>query len=121
MQVVIHADDFRAYEAAVAGVDRGKLRPPATGGATRQASVLKGIEALEGEGFDSVLIHDAARPFVTPALIEDAIAAALAHGAAVPGAPVVDTIVGVADGAIAATPDRPLSGPCRRRRLSAST
>ncbi len=106
VQVVIHADDRAAYEAAVAGIGAAKLRPPVTGGATRQASVLKGLQALEGAGFEVVLIHDAARPFVRPGLVDAAIAAALAHGAAVPGAPVVDTIVGVAEGAIAATPDR---------------
>jgi 2-C-methyl-D-erythritol 4-phosphate cytidylyltransferase/2-C-methyl-D-erythritol 2,4-cyclodiphosphate synthase len=105
VQAVIHADDGEAYAAAVPAAD-GKLLPPAIGGATRQASVLAGLEALAGQGCDVVLIHDAARPFASPALIEAAIGAALAHGAAVPGAPVVDTVVAVSDGAIAATPDR---------------
>ncbi len=106
VQVVIHADDVASYEAVIAGMGFTKLRPPVTGGATRQASVLRGLEALQDAGVDIVLIHDAARPFVTSTVIDAAIEAALAHGAAVPGAAVVDTIVGVAEGAIVATPER---------------
>jgi 2-C-methyl-D-erythritol 4-phosphate cytidylyltransferase / 2-C-methyl-D-erythritol 2,4-cyclodiphosphate synthase len=102
---VIHADDAELYAACAAG-SWTKLRPPVAGGATRQASVLAGLEALAGDPPDVVLIHDAARPSATPALIDRAIAAAQAHGAAVPGAPVTDTIVGVEGGAVASTPER---------------
>jgi 2-C-methyl-D-erythritol 4-phosphate cytidylyltransferase/2-C-methyl-D-erythritol 2,4-cyclodiphosphate synthase len=45
------------------------------GGATRQASVRAGLEALEKERPNVVLVHDAARPFTSPALISRAIAA----------------------------------------------
>jgi 2-C-methyl-D-erythritol 4-phosphate cytidylyltransferase/2-C-methyl-D-erythritol 2,4-cyclodiphosphate synthase len=68
--------------------------------------VLAGLEALAAGKPDVVLIHDAARPFVLDGMIDAAIAAAREHGAAVPGAVVTDTIVGVSDGAIASTPDR---------------
>jgi 2-C-methyl-D-erythritol 4-phosphate cytidylyltransferase/2-C-methyl-D-erythritol 2,4-cyclodiphosphate synthase len=62
---------------------------------------------LADQSPDIVLIHDAARPFVSPAVIERAIAAAQLTGAAVPVAPVVDTIKVVDDnGHVAATPDR---------------
>jgi 2-C-methyl-D-erythritol 4-phosphate cytidylyltransferase/2-C-methyl-D-erythritol 2,4-cyclodiphosphate synthase len=105
VQVVIHADDRALYEKAV-GSSQQKLLPPATGGATRQASVLAGLEALAGQSVDVVLIHDAARPFASPALIGRAIAAAVAHGAAVPGAAVTDTIATVEDGCVGLTPDR---------------
>jgi len=107
-QVVIHPEDEAAYARAVAGLLPSKLRPPVAGGATRQASVLNGLEALAGSGVDIVLIHDAARPFVRPTLIDAAVTAAAAHGAAVPGAPLADTIVAVEHGAVAATPDRAL-------------
>ena len=40
--------------------------PPRPGGASRQQSVLNGLEALAGEAPDFVAIHDAARPFVRP-------------------------------------------------------
>jgi 2-C-methyl-D-erythritol 4-phosphate cytidylyltransferase / 2-C-methyl-D-erythritol 2,4-cyclodiphosphate synthase len=100
---VIHPDDAALYAASVRHPAR--LSPPVHGGATRQASVLAGLEALAAGKPDIVLIHDAARPFASADLITRAIAAA-AHGAAVPGAVVTDTIVGVEEGAIASTPDR---------------
>jgi 2-C-methyl-D-erythritol 4-phosphate cytidylyltransferase / 2-C-methyl-D-erythritol 2,4-cyclodiphosphate synthase len=101
---VIHPDDTVLYAAATAGLGPALL-PPALGGATRQASVLAGLEAFVAASPDIVLIHDAARPFCSPGLIDRAITAA-AQGAAVPGAAVTDTIVGVTEGAITAAPDR---------------
>ena len=68
------------------------LLPPAFGGATRQVSVRAGLEALAKAPPEIVLIHDAARPFVSSALVVRAIEAARSHGAAVPGVPVNDTI-----------------------------
>jgi 2-C-methyl-D-erythritol 4-phosphate cytidylyltransferase/2-C-methyl-D-erythritol 2,4-cyclodiphosphate synthase len=54
-----------------------------------------------------VLIHDAARPFVTESLITAAIAAGLEHGAAVPGTRLADTVKAVdAAETVTATPDR---------------
>ena len=77
-----------------------------TGGATRQASVRAGLAALAAHRPDVVLIHDAARPFASPALVSRAILAG-SRGAAVPGVPVTDTIKAV-DGAetVEATVDR---------------
>ncbi|SEC06484.1 2-C-methyl-D-erythritol 2,4-cyclodiphosphate synthase [Rhizobiales bacterium GAS191] len=93
--VVIHRDDTARYAAIAASIAADSpdfLLAPAFGGATRQASVRAGLEALKGTAPDIVLIHDAARPFVSPALIGRAIDAALKHGAAVPGVAVTDTI-----------------------------
>jgi 2-C-methyl-D-erythritol 4-phosphate cytidylyltransferase/2-C-methyl-D-erythritol 2,4-cyclodiphosphate synthase len=90
VQPVIHAQDEEAFHAATAGLKA--LRPPVWGGATRQASVRAGLEALRGSAPDLVLIHDAARPFLTGALITRAIAAAQEHGAAVPAIAVADTV-----------------------------
>lgn len=74
------------------------------GGATRADSVRSGLAAAEGE---LVAIHDAARPFVSEAVITAVLTAAAADGAAAPAVPVKDTIK-IADGAgrVAATPDR---------------
>ncbi|HMA70889.1 MAG TPA: bifunctional 2-C-methyl-D-erythritol 4-phosphate cytidylyltransferase/2-C-methyl-D-erythritol 2,4-cyclodiphosphate synthase [Xanthobacteraceae bacterium] len=88
VQPVIHRDDAAAFAEATAGL---KLRAAAFGGATRQMSVRSGLEALEKERPRVVLVHDAARPFTSPALISRAIAAG-AGGAAVPGLAVTDTI-----------------------------
>ncbi|MBZ4664931.1 2-C-methyl-D-erythritol 4-phosphate cytidylyltransferase [Mahella sp.] len=62
------------------------------GGPERQYSVLNGLKALNNEDPDIVVIHDGARPMVTPKLIEDSIEAASKFGAAVAAVPVKDTI-----------------------------
>ena len=107
--VVIHRDDIALYEAAVADASpqaRAKLAAPAFGGATRQASVRAGVEALGGE-IDVALVHDAARPFFSPALAARVIEAAGRIGGAVPGLAVTDTIKEI-DGAgrVTNTPQR---------------
>ena len=90
MQPVIHAQDAEAFRAATAGLLQSLS--PVSGGATRQASVRAGLEALRATRPDFVLIHDAARPFLTGALITRAIDAAAEHRAAVPAVPVADTV-----------------------------
>lgn len=103
IQVVIHADDRAEFATATNGLD---LRAPVTGGATRQASVLAGLEALGDTRPDIVLIHDAARPFIDQALIARAIAAGK-NGAAIPAIAISDTVKAVdGSGRITATPDR---------------
>jgi 2-C-methyl-D-erythritol 4-phosphate cytidylyltransferase / 2-C-methyl-D-erythritol 2,4-cyclodiphosphate synthase len=80
---------------------------PAQGGATRQASVHAGLEALVPQKPKIVLIHDAARPFVSPALISRAIEAARRTGAAIPAIAVADTIKLIGEsGDVEATPER---------------
>jgi 2-C-methyl-D-erythritol 4-phosphate cytidylyltransferase / 2-C-methyl-D-erythritol 2,4-cyclodiphosphate synthase len=61
------------------------------GGATRQASVACGVAAL-AEAAEYVLVHDAARPFVTPEVIERALDAAIEAGAAIVALPATDTV-----------------------------
>lgn len=61
------------------------------GGADRQASVYAGLAAVPSST-DLVLVHDGARPLVTPEIVRAAIAAAVAEGAAVVAIPVTDTI-----------------------------
>jgi len=89
VQPVIHPDDAKLFDAAAAGL---RALPPVHGGATRQASVRAGLEALDGSAPDIVLIHDAARPFLTGDLISRAIIAGKTHGAAVPAVAVADTV-----------------------------
>jgi 2-C-methyl-D-erythritol 4-phosphate cytidylyltransferase/2-C-methyl-D-erythritol 2,4-cyclodiphosphate synthase len=108
--VVIHPDDRAHYEAAVAGLSpaaQAVIGPPSVGGATRQASVRAGLEALAAAAPEIVLIHDAARPFPSPALIARAVEAAVAHGATAPGVSLSDTVKQVdASGQVLATPPR---------------
>ncbi len=76
------------------------------GGAQRALSVRAGVELL-GPAYRYVLVHDAARPLVTPELIRRAVTAVEQHGAVVAAIPVVDTIKQVTlDGRVVATPDR---------------
>lgn len=91
IQAVIHPEDAEAYEAAATGLP--KLLPAISGGATRQASVLAGLEALAGSGApELVLIHDGARPFVSHRLISDCLAALASHDGALTALPLTDTI-----------------------------
>ena len=104
VQAVIHPDDRGSYEAAAKGL---RLLPPVSGGATRQASVRAGLEALSARAPDIVLVHDAARPFCSAELVSRAIAACGETGAAIPALEVTDTIKRVdAGGHVAGTIDR---------------
>jgi 2-C-methyl-D-erythritol 4-phosphate cytidylyltransferase/2-C-methyl-D-erythritol 2,4-cyclodiphosphate synthase len=104
VQPVLNPDDAAIFNEAVSDM---RYQPPANGGATRQASVRAGLEALAGQSPDVVLIHDAARPFVTAAVISRAIDAASLTGAAVPAIAVTDTIKLIGDGGhVEGTPER---------------
>ena len=93
VQPVIGNADAEAFRAATADMKTDmKTLAPVPGGATRQASVRAGLEALAARSPALVLIHDAARPFLTSDLIDRAIAAGKATGAAVPGIAVADTV-----------------------------
>ena len=80
------------------------------GGATRQASVAAGVRHLDAidptGGERPVLIHDGARPLVSPALVEAVAAAVVRHGAAIPVLPVAETLKRVGDGMVHETVDR---------------
>ena len=73
------------------------------GGATRQDSVRRGLEALEAHAPDIVLVHDAARPFLPEETVPALLAALTSHRGAIPAVPVADTLKRVAGGSIVAT------------------
>jgi 2-C-methyl-D-erythritol 4-phosphate cytidylyltransferase/2-C-methyl-D-erythritol 2,4-cyclodiphosphate synthase len=89
VRIVIRAEDRALYQAAVQGLD---LPPPVIGGADRQASVRLGLEALEAQAPNVVLIHDAARPFVPQATISAVLAAIEPGLGAIAAVPVADTL-----------------------------
>ncbi len=106
VQVVIHAADAQLYRDCVPA-NAGKVAPPVFGGATRQASVLAGLEALGPLKPDLVLIHDAARPFVTAETVTRIIQALGTELGAIAAVPLADTLKRAAsDGTIAETTDR---------------
>ena len=102
--LVAGADEIGRCEALCAERGLRKVRRIVAGGAERQQSVRRGLEAASGEW---VLVHDAVRPLVTAEAVRRCMAEAVRTGAAVLAVPVKDTIKAVDEaGRIAATPDR---------------
>ena len=86
---VISPEMQEHYQQAIEGLSSARLLPWVAGGADRAGSVLAGLEALAADPPDRVLIHDAARPFVT----RDALLALCdAEGGALLAEPVVDAL-----------------------------
>lgn len=81
-----------------------KVRAFVPGGATRQESVARGLEAIDR--CDVVVVQDGVRPFSSEKAIAEAIEAARLHGAADVVVPTLDTIVEERDGFIVGIPDR---------------
>jgi len=74
-----------------------------TGGDERQDSVARMLERAGGE---VVLVHDAARPFVVPEVVERLLEAVSRSGAAVPVVPVPDTLIETEEGRYGPALDR---------------
>lgn len=102
-RAVIHPDDLELYGEAAEGLD---LLPPVFGGATRQESVLRGLESLSDLSPSKVLIHDGARPFASEALIARVAGALDAHEGAIAALPVTDTLKREDNHRVAGTVDR---------------
>jgi 2-C-methyl-D-erythritol 4-phosphate cytidylyltransferase len=100
--LVCGAHSFDVASELVLGFPASKPVWLVIGGTRRQDSAKAGIEATS-PGSTVVAIHDAARPMVTEALFDDAIAAAAVHGAAIAAIPVSDTIKRVEDGLVLET------------------
>ncbi len=100
--VVIHPEDEALYRDASEPFVR-RLRPAVAGGARRQDSVRAGLEALAGAAPSSILIHDAARPFVSPDLIDRVIDGLAAHQGALPALAVTDSLKRAEDGRVTGT------------------
>ncbi|GGD34208.1 bifunctional 2-C-methyl-D-erythritol 4-phosphate cytidylyltransferase/2-C-methyl-D-erythritol 2,4-cyclodiphosphate synthase [Sinisalibacter lacisalsi] len=97
--LVLHPDDLGQAE----GFDGVIV---ATGGATRDASVRAGLEALAGDPPGLVLIHDVARPLVRPPVIDRVIDALADSAGAAPALAVTDALWRGAGGKVAGTQDR---------------
>jgi 2-C-methyl-D-erythritol 4-phosphate cytidylyltransferase/2-C-methyl-D-erythritol 2,4-cyclodiphosphate synthase len=103
VRAVIGAGQEEAYADAAAGLD---LLPPVAGGATRQESGRLGLESLDALDPHDVLIHDAARPFASPALVNRVLDALATAEAVVPLLPVIDTLKRIEGGTVTAGPPR---------------
>ncbi|HEU4464347.1 MAG TPA: 2-C-methyl-D-erythritol 4-phosphate cytidylyltransferase [Gemmatimonadota bacterium] len=87
--------------------DSARLRF-AAGGARRQDSVRAGLDAIAGEAPGAVLVHDAVRPFASPALVRRIGAEAGRGRSVVPALPAADTLKRVDGDRVVETLDRSL-------------
>jgi len=102
VRVVIGQGQEQLAETALSGRDVGSL---IVGGAERADSVRAGLAAIEG---DAILVHDAARPFCPPSVVDRLLTALADDVAAVPALPIADTL---------ATAGGDLGGPVDRSNL----
>ncbi|MFC1607629.1 2-C-methyl-D-erythritol 4-phosphate cytidylyltransferase [Candidatus Latescibacterota bacterium] len=85
--------------------DSGTIIKVTHGGKERQDSVFNGINALD-DTIDTIAIHDAVRPFITPHLVSECLRVADHYGAVSVMRPVKETIKVVRNGLVEKTPDR---------------
>lgn len=85
--------------------DMDKVKLVVAGGKSRQESVSIGLGSLS-KGMELAAVQDAARPFVTPQLIDRTVRAANTYGAAAPAIAVKDTIKVARGSIVESTPDR---------------
>ena len=88
--LVVSPENLAPAQALVGEGGFSKVVGVCGGGDTRQASVRAGLEALPAS--DWVVVHDGARPLVTPALIQAGLEAARPTGAAVCALPAAETV-----------------------------
>jgi 2-C-methyl-D-erythritol 4-phosphate cytidylyltransferase len=106
--LVLNAERVAAAEQLCRQEGWRKIAGILAGGDRRQDSVRLGLDALSHlhPRCRWVMIHDGARPLVTPALLEAGLQAARQHQAAIAAVPVKDTIKHVEGGFVTATIDR---------------
>ena len=90
IQVVVHGDDKNLYENYI--IPNDKLLPPVIGGVSRQESCKAGVDAVIEHGFEKVLIHDAARPFVEASTITNVLNAIESGVGTLPANQIADTV-----------------------------
>lgn len=104
--VVVREEDLTRTRELCSRLHLKKIVAVTSGGATRQQSVAAGLKMLPAE-CSLIAVHDGARPFITPALIEQTAACAALTGAAAAAVRVKDTIKKAgADGIVLETPER---------------
>ena len=101
IMVVLHQDDMDLLKSTDCEVTQG--------GASRDASVRNGLDALAANPPDQVLIHDVARPALGDDVIERVLDALEDYPAAAPGLPVTDALWRGANGTV--------TGGCSREGL----
>jgi 2-C-methyl-D-erythritol 4-phosphate cytidylyltransferase/2-C-methyl-D-erythritol 2,4-cyclodiphosphate synthase len=103
IRVVFNEKDGDLYQSATAGLD---ILPPIQGGKTRQDSVRLGLESLLAFAPEKVLVHDAARPFISNEIINNVIDGISKNKGVVPAINICDTIKKCSGGKIVETVSR---------------
>lgn len=104
--VVVHPD-WRGHFSDLAARNRwNKLTRILDGGAERHLSTLSALRAYEGVGEACILLHDAARPWLSADIVSRVVAALREHPAVAVAVPATDTLFRVCDGCIADIPPR---------------
>ena len=104
--VVLPAEESAAFLSQAGKYGLRKLSRVVPGGTTRADSVKRGLQAVRPATAEIVAVHDGVRPFVTVEEIENTVAAARSHGAAILVTRVTDTIKLVEGKAIVRTLER---------------
>ena len=92
IQVVINQNDIKFYQEATEELNDARLLPPCFGGTERADSVKAGLVALKRLCPQNVLIHDAARPFVSSSLIDSILFSLREYEAVLPVIPIFDAL-----------------------------
>jgi 2-C-methyl-D-erythritol 4-phosphate cytidylyltransferase len=103
--IVCHNGHIERMKAVLAGIKPSKECLIVPGGKTRQESSYNGVKACP-EGTEYVLVHDAARPFVSAGIIESVLKAAEQKGASMPVIDMDDTVIVEKNGEVSDIPDR---------------
>ena len=104
IQVVIHSEDYNLYKEATIGFD---LAEPVSGGNERQNSSRIGVSKVYKNNTSYVLIHDAARPFITRKIVDQIFQKLdLGNDCVIPGIRVKDTLKRSSDQKVIETIDR---------------
>ncbi|MBI4456180.1 MAG: 2-C-methyl-D-erythritol 4-phosphate cytidylyltransferase [Acidobacteria bacterium] len=100
--LVVPGGGMPDFQKAAQGVSKLKWT---TGGARRQDSVRHGLDIVTA-ALEVVLVHDAARPFISPQLVDLLIDTASERGAAIPVTPVTETLKEISHAQVIRTVDR---------------
>ncbi len=104
--LVLAAAEIEDFQKTAKKFNLNKLSEIVAGGASRAVSVLKGLEAIDADKAEIVVVHDGARPLVSVEEISKTIEKAREFGAACLVTDITDTIKRVENGKILATIDR---------------
>lgn len=105
--LVVRKDQLSASRSLQMMFGISKLQKIVVGGKRRQDSVAAALREMEGEDVRHVVVHDAARPCVTPELIKETLKYSIRYGSGIAASPMVDTVKVVGKGMIVtSTPNR---------------